>query len=129
MEANTKLEVSHSGSYLTGPALAGGLIQLVGAAQAILADALSFLVSVATIAWIRQSEPSPRLEGQPRLGVLAEIRDGLRLVFGNRILRSMALLLTAGAVGFLLVRPSQFRGGLRGLRYSRVARVAWPLEG
>src|SRR4029077_11427769 len=45
LEANTKLEVSHSGSYLTGPALAGGLIQLVGAAQAILADALSFLVS------------------------------------------------------------------------------------
>ena len=52
LEANTKLEVSHSGSYLAGPALAGGLIQLVGAAQAILADALSFLVSIATIAWI-----------------------------------------------------------------------------
>src|SRR2546428_6702738 len=36
LEANTKLEVSFSGSYLTGPALAGGLIQLMGAAQAML---------------------------------------------------------------------------------------------
>src|SRR5439155_23920481 len=105
LEANTKLEVSHSGSYLAGPALAGGLIQLVGAAQAILADALSFLVSIATIAWIWQTEPSPRLESHPRLGVLGEIRDGLRLVFGNRILRSMALLLPGGAVAFPLAKP------------------------
>jgi len=118
LEANTKLEVSHSGSYLTGPALAGGLIQLVGAAQAILADALSFLVSVATIVWIRQTEPSPRLEGQPGLGVLAEIRDGLRLVFGNRILRSMALLLTAGAVGFHLAEPAFFLFAYRNLGLS-----------
>ena len=118
LEANTKLEVSHSGSYLTGPALAGGLIQLVGAAQAILADALSFLVSVATIALIRQTEPSPRFEGHPRLGVLAEIRDGLRLVFGNRILRSMALLLTAGAVGFHLAEPAFFLFAYRNLGLS-----------
>src|SRR5438270_13759128 len=68
--ANPKLEVSHPGYYLAGPALAGGLIQLVGAAQAILADALSFLVSIATIAWIRLTEPTPRMVGQPALGVL-----------------------------------------------------------
>src|SRR5437660_10960587 len=118
LEANTKLEVSHSGSYLAGPALAGGLIQLVGAAQAILADALSFLVSVATIAWIRQTEPSPRLEDHPRLGVLAEIREGLRLVFGNRILRIMALLLTVGAVGFHLAEPAFYLFAYRNLGLS-----------
>lgn len=118
LEANTKLEVSHSGSYLIGPALAGGLIQLVGAAQAMLADALSFLVSVATIAWIRQPEPSPRVEGHPPRRVLAEIRDGLRLVFGDPILRSMALMLTVGAVGFHLAEPAFYLFAYRNLRIS-----------
>jgi MFS family permease len=118
LEANTKLEVSHSGSYLTGPALAGGLIQLVGAGQAMLADAVSFLVSVATIVWIRQTEPPPRLDDHPPLGVLAEIREGLRLVFGNRILRSMALLLTVGAVGFHLAEPAFYLFAYRNLGLS-----------
>lgn len=118
LEANTKLEVSHSGSYLTGPALAGGLIQLVGAAQAILADALSFLVSVGTIAWIRHPEPSPRVEGYPHLSVLADIRAGIRLVFGNPILRNMALLLTIGAVGFHLAEPAFYLFAYRNLGLS-----------
>jgi MFS family permease len=118
LEANTKLEVSHSGSYLIGPAMAGGLIQLVGAAQAMLADAFSFIVSVATIVWIRQPEPSPRIEGHPRLGVLADIRDGLRLVFGNPILRNMALMLTVGAVGFHLAEPAFYLFAYRNLGLS-----------
>lgn len=118
LEANTKLEVSHSGSYLAGPALAGGLIQLVGAAQAILVDALSFLVSVGTIAWIRRPEPSPRVEGHPRLSVLADIREGIRLVFGNPILRSMAVMLTVGAVGFHLAEPAFYLFAYRNLGLS-----------
>jgi MFS family permease len=121
LEANTKLEVSHSGSSLIGPALAGGLIQLVGAAQAMLADALSFLVSVATIAWIRQLEPSPRVEGHPQMSVLADIRDGLRLVFGNPILRSMAVMLTVGAVGFHLAEPAFYLFAYRNLRITPAA--------
>jgi len=121
LEANTKLEVSFSGSYLTGPALAGGLIQLVGAAQAMLADAFSFLVSVATIAWIRQPEPSPRVEGHPRVSVLADVRDGVRLVFGNPILRSMAVMLTVGAVGFHLAEPAFYLFAYRNLRITPAA--------
>ena len=121
LEANTKLEVSHSGSYLIGPALAGGLIQLVGAAQAMLADAFSFLVSVATIAWIRQPEPSPRVEGHPRVSVLADVRDGVRLVFGNPILRSMAVMLTVGAVGFHLAEPAFYLFAYRNLRITPAA--------
>ncbi|HLB78350.1 MAG TPA: MFS transporter [Candidatus Dormibacteraeota bacterium] len=121
LEANTKLEVSHSGSYLIGPALAGGLIQLVGAAQAMLADAFSFLVSVATIAWIRQPEPSPRVEGHPRVSVLADVRNGVRLVFGNPILRSMAVMLTVGAVGFHLAEPAFYLFAYRNLRITPAA--------
>src|SRR5207302_4366073 len=54
LQANTKLEVSFSGSRLVGPSLGGLLIQLIGAAQAMLADAVSFVLSVISIVFIRQ---------------------------------------------------------------------------
>src|ERR671930_1113114 len=45
VEGNAKLEVSSSGASIAGPGLAGGLIQLVGPAVAVLADAASFAAS------------------------------------------------------------------------------------
>jgi len=69
LEANTKLEVSFSGSHLVGPSLGGVLIQVIGAAQAMVADALSFVASVGSIIWIRQPEEPPRHPTAPRAGV------------------------------------------------------------
>src|SRR5487761_1110333 len=66
LEANTKLEVTFSASSLVGPSLGGVLIQLIGAAQAMFADAVSFVVSVVSIIWIRQPEESPRHPTAPR---------------------------------------------------------------
>src|SRR5919198_758989 len=45
VEGNGKLEISNSGASIAGPGLAGGLIQLVGPAVAVLADAASFAAS------------------------------------------------------------------------------------
>jgi MFS family permease len=61
------------------------------------------------------------VEGQPRLSVLAEVGDGLRLVFGNPILRSMALMLTVGAVGFHLAEPAFYLFAYRNLRMTPAA--------
>src|SRR6202165_996394 len=47
IEGNSKLEVSRSTAQLAGPAIAGFVIQWIGAAQAILIEAASFLVSAA----------------------------------------------------------------------------------
>lgn len=115
LEGNTKLEVSFSVSRLAGPGLAGGLIQVVGAAQAMLADAVSFVASVLAIVWIRQPEPPPA-NREARLRVASEIREGLRLVFHDPILRSMALMLTVGAVGFHLAEPAFYLFAYRDLR-------------
>src|SRR5215469_3742461 len=52
-EGNAKLEIGRSSAFVVGPALAGLLIQLVRAAPAIAADALSYAVSVASLLWIR----------------------------------------------------------------------------
>ena len=75
IEANGRLEVTGSVAQVAGPTAAGFLIQLVSAPLAVALDALSFLVSAATMAAIRTAE-QPR-NGAPRPGVLAEIAEGI----------------------------------------------------
>jgi MFS family permease len=118
LEGNTKLEISFSVSGLAGPSLAGVLIQLFGAAQALLADAVSFVVSVASIVWIRLPERSPHDAGTRRAGVFAEIREGLRLVLHDPILRGLALMLTVGGLGFHLQDPALYLFAYRNLGLS-----------
>jgi Na+/melibiose symporter-like transporter len=84
------------------------LIQVIGAAQAMLADALSFVASVISIIWIRQPEPSPQHATASRAGVFAEIREGLRLVLHDPILRALLAMLTMGGIGFHLQDPALY---------------------
>lgn len=118
LEANTKLEVTFSGARLVGPSLGGLLIQLIGAAQAMLADAISFVVSVVTVIWIRQPEPSPQHPTAPRASVLADIREGLRFVLHDPILRALLLMLTIGGLGFHLQDPALFLFAYRDVHLS-----------
>jgi MFS family permease len=118
LEANTKLEVSFSGSHLVGPSLGGVLIQVIGAAQAMLVDAFSFVASVVSIIWIRQPEQSPRHPTAPRAGVLAEIREGMRLVLHDPILRALLLMLTIGGIGFHLQDPALYLFAYRNVHLS-----------
>jgi MFS family permease len=90
VEGNGKLQVSASVAEIGGPGLAGGLVQLVTAPVAIAVDAVSFLASALSLTWIRAPESKPVLTGVSR-NILAEIREGLRLVFSNPVLRAFAL--------------------------------------
>ena len=86
-DANMKLEFSNSGSDMLGKALAGALVQWLGAATAIALDALSYLVSVLSLAWIRISEPA---HDGPSLSLrqgLRELREGFDVVFRSPDLR------------------------------------------
>ena len=44
-DGNAKLEISRSGAQIAGPGLAGALVQIVGAPAAVVADAVSFVLS------------------------------------------------------------------------------------
>jgi MFS family permease len=86
-DANVKLEFSNSGSSMAGNALGGALVQLIGASSAIAFDAVSYLASVASLFAIRAEEPK---HAGPALSVrqaLAEIREGIILVFRSPDLR------------------------------------------
>ena len=85
VEANAKLQTSGAVARVAGPGLGGILVQAVGAPLAIVLDAVSFVVSAASTAAIsaREAPPPPR-EHSAR--VLSEIGEGLRFLFGNRLL-------------------------------------------
>lgn len=88
VSANSRIVASASVARAVGPGLAGGLIQLLTAPIAIVADALSVLTSVALVLGIREAEPAPASDAR-RDRVWKGILDGLRPLFVSPILRSM----------------------------------------
>ena len=92
IEGNSKLEVSRSGAQLSGPGLAGGLVEAVTAPVAILVDAVSFFASAVFLFRIKKQEKTAptRAERQAGPGMKVELAEGLRWVFGNRYLRWIA---------------------------------------
>ena len=90
VEANGKLEVTASAAQVVGPGLGGTLVGTLGAAVAVMVDAVSFLVSALFLRGIPATEPRPAAPGE-RVGVTAEIVEGLHAVARHRILRALAV--------------------------------------
>ena len=82
VEANSSLEVTEGVSSLVGPSLGGLLIKLFGAANALLADALSFFLAAA--AWFSLG-PRPS-EAMMEVGWRAQLLAGLRWVVQQRVI-------------------------------------------
>ena len=125
---NSALQASESVSQITGPSAAGFLIQALTAPYAVLADALSFLWSAAWVSAIRARPPRP--ERKPDRSLAREIREGLRFVLGNPLLRAIAMCTgssnlfsaTSQAVFYvLLARDLHVRPGVIGLITSAAA--------
>ncbi len=126
VEGNSKLEISRSVATIAGPGLAGQLVQLVTAPIAIAIDAVSFLVSAIFLSLIRVPEPDPVPHGERR-SFWMEIREGLNVVLGNPLLRSIAgCTATANLFGSImgavlllyLTRVLHIEPGLLGLIFS-----------
>ncbi len=83
-EGNAKLQASQSVAMIGGPAIAGGLIKLIGAPLTIGLDALSFLWSAFFVHRISHEEVPPARHDRRRL--VTEIREGLSFVLTNSLL-------------------------------------------
>jgi predicted MFS family arabinose efflux permease len=94
--ANARLSVSETSAQVAGPTLAGLLINFFGAAGALLLDAGSFVASIVSLLLIRKREPRPRRE---RRSLVPDVREGLRVVFGNPLLRGLTLTSTLSNLG------------------------------
>jgi MFS family permease len=92
VEVSAKMGMSSSASDVAGPGLAGLLVSVLSAPTALVVDAGSYAVSVASLLAIGKKEPRPERPERRHLAV--EIREGLAWVFGTRVLRWLA------AIGF-----------------------------
>ncbi|WP_433928490.1 MFS transporter [Sorangium cellulosum] len=89
VDGNGKLEIVNSGAQVAGPSVGGWLVNLLSAPVAIVADAVSFVCSALLLGRIDAAEPAP--QRARALGLLGEIREGVRFVLGHPILRMIAL--------------------------------------
>jgi hypothetical protein len=102
VRAYSWLEVGNALASLLGPGLGGLLVQALGAARAVAADAVSFLASALCLGAIRRptgaglSDDAVAGEGgasaEPaRTSALAELREGVRFVVREPVLRSLLI--------------------------------------
>ncbi len=87
VEANGALAASGSAAEFTAFGISGFLVQTLTAPIAIALDAVSYLVSAILLATIRREEAPPPAR-EDREPVLSEIRDGLRIVRHDPVLRA-----------------------------------------
>ena len=89
VEGNTKLAANQSVAAIAAPAVAGALVQWIGAPVTIAVDAASYLWSGLWLRGIRTTEAAPPRPERRHLA--REVGEGLRLVFGQPILRAFGL--------------------------------------
>ncbi|MGA6161803.1 MFS transporter [Amycolatopsis magusensis] len=101
VDATSKISTASALANVLGPGVAGFLIGLVGAARAVAVDAVSCLVSAATLLLIRHREPPPAPPADGERSFRKEVAVGLRLIVGNRSLTYITFTNSFG--GFLVI--------------------------
>jgi MFS family permease len=87
-EGNAKLEGSSSAAQLVGQGAGGLIAQVFGAVDGMLADAISFLVSLVCIGAVGYREPAPEPSARDS-SMWPQIRTGIALVLGDRWIRPL----------------------------------------
>jgi MFS family permease len=111
---------------MLGAAVAGGLVAVIGPANALVVDAASFLLSAAVLAWTTRSlarpvvvaQGSPGTPTQTPAGYLAQLREGWRFLRGDRLLFGITVMVAltnfldiAWATVLVPVWAQEFGGG------------------
>ena len=105
--ASAQNGISESAAGLIGPSLGGALYSALGAAVPFVFDAVSYGVSVISLALIKTRFQETRSVSATRRNLRAEVAEGVRWVWRNPLIRFMALLTGAmnfaNAASFLLI--------------------------
>jgi Na+/melibiose symporter-like transporter len=96
VDANGKISSTNALASVTGPSVTGFLVALIGAAQAVTADGISYLISSLSLLAIRHAEPLPTPGPADKRGFRREVSAGLRIMFDDRIL---ALITISNSLG------------------------------
>ncbi|MFD0477754.1 MFS transporter [Nonomuraea thailandensis] len=105
LHGNAAMETVRACGQVAGPGAGGWAVTVLGAANVVLAQAVTFAVSAASLLAIRAPEPPPR----PRQGSLvAEVGEGLAFVARTRVLRATAITSAAGNFSFAIASAASF---------------------
>ena len=101
VEANAKFEATATIARLGGPGSGGGLVALLSAPIAVLADAVSFFASAALIFSIRKPEGAGAADRQRTRGAFQrELREGARFALRDAYIRSVLVITAFVNLGF-----------------------------
>lgn len=89
-DAQRDIELTQSGGQLIGPTLGGVLVQALTAPIAILFDAATYVVAALAALGLRAGRAATHV-ADGTAGMVAQIREGIRLVVGERVLRAVTL--------------------------------------
>ncbi|GAA2694510.1 MULTISPECIES: MFS transporter [Actinosynnema] len=87
--ANSRVEMTRSGAMIIGPSAAGFLVELLSPANTVAIDAVCYVVAAALLAGL--ALPSKPEVARPAGTVWHDIREGFSSVFGDPVLRPMAI--------------------------------------
>ncbi|GAA2904863.1 MFS transporter [Nonomuraea rubra] len=105
LAGNSAMETVRACGQVAGPGAGGWAVTVLGAANIVLVQAVTFALSAASLLAIRAPEPPPG----PRRGRLAaEIREGLAFVAGTRVLRATAITSAACNFSFAIASAVSF---------------------
>ncbi len=90
LAGNSAMEFLRAGGQVAGPGLGGILVSLIGAANVVAAQAVTFAVSALTLAGIRVRE-EPRDPSADSGTLWSRVAEGLRFVIHHRVLRATAI--------------------------------------
>jgi len=91
VDGNSKLQLTVSVSQVAGPSASGALIAAITAPYAIVADAISFVVSSVFMISMRHRENTrEHVDGEPRPKMWPQVKEGLQWVVGHPWLRAIA---------------------------------------
>ncbi|HLX56622.1 MAG TPA: MFS transporter [Ktedonobacteraceae bacterium] len=91
--ANGRIQASYSGGQVLGPVLAGALVAIVPLPMLMLIDALSFLVSSASLVIIRISFNVKSDEPREKTSIQRDVVEGLRYVLSHPVLRNISIMM------------------------------------
>lgn len=98
---NAKMTTGAALAQASGNAVAGPLVQAGGAAVALLANVVTYITG--SLALLRMNVPEERPQPDNEQPVVREALEGMRLIFGDRVLRNIALCSTVVYFGCAVV--------------------------
>lgn len=109
VEGNSRLNASQSFAQILGPTLAGWLILIFGTIQSVVVDVFSYLISAVTLLFSKDTKKAfytaPAKEEKKENSLFKDIKEGLVLVFSNKVIRTITLATAFANLGHSIVQP------------------------